>query len=92
MSSAAFFILLAVAGNDTTRTAISLGMHLLGENPGQRAAWQSDPEQLTASAVEEIVRVASPVTFMRRTAARPVVIAITSARATGSPCSRGSQP
>jgi cytochrome P450 len=71
----AFFILLAVAGNDTTRTAISLGMHLLGENPGQRAAWQSAPEQLTASAVEEIIRVASPVTFMRRTAARPVVIA-----------------
>ncbi|HLI37578.1 MAG TPA: cytochrome P450 [Streptosporangiaceae bacterium] len=71
----AFFILLAVAGNDTTRTAISLGMHLLGENPGQRAAWQADPEGLTPSAVEEIVRAASPVTFMRRTATRPAEVA-----------------
>ena len=71
----AFFILLAVAGNDTTRTAISLGMHLLGENPGQRAAWQADPGGLTPSAVEEILRAASPVTFMRRTATRPAEVA-----------------
>ena len=33
---APFFILLAVAGNDTTRTAISHGMHLLSQNPKQR--------------------------------------------------------
>jgi cytochrome P450 len=65
---APFFILLAVAGNDTTRTAISHGMHLLSQNPDQRAAWQSDLDGLTPTAVEEIVRVASPVTFMRRTA------------------------
>ncbi|HET8618241.1 MAG TPA: cytochrome P450 [Acidimicrobiales bacterium] len=64
---APFFILLAVAGNDTTRTAISLGMDLLSRHPDQRAAWQADLDGLTASAVEEIVRVASPVTFMRRT-------------------------
>jgi cytochrome P450 len=62
-----FFILLAVAGNDTTRTATSLGMHLLAQNPDQRAAWQADLEGLSATAVEEIVRVASPVVFMRRT-------------------------
>jgi len=69
---APFFILLAVAGNDTTRTAISLGMHLLGEHPDQRAVWQSDLEGTTPSAVEEIVRAASPVVFMRRTATRDV--------------------
>jgi cytochrome P450 len=56
-----------VAGNDTTRTAISLGMDLLSRHPDQRAAWQADLDGLTSPAVEEIVRVASPVTFMRRT-------------------------
>jgi methyl-branched lipid omega-hydroxylase len=69
---APFFILLAVAGNDTTRTAISLGMHLLAEHPDQRAIWQADLDGVTATAVEEIVRAASPVTFMRRTATRDV--------------------
>ena len=67
---APFFILLAVAGNDTTRTAISHGMNLLSQNPAQRAIWQSDLEGMTRTAVEEIVRVASPVTFMRRTVTR----------------------
>jgi methyl-branched lipid omega-hydroxylase len=62
-----FFILLAVAGNDTTRTATSLGMHLLGEFPDQRRIWQEDLETRTPGAVDEIVRYASPVTFMRRT-------------------------
>ena len=67
---APFFILLAVAGNDTTRTAISRGMHLLSQHPDQRKAWQSDLDGVTTTAVEEIVRVASPVTFMRRTATK----------------------
>ncbi|MGN6693205.1 MAG: cytochrome P450 [Aquihabitans sp.] len=62
-----FFILLAVAGNDTTRTAISHGMHLLSQNPDQRKLWQDDLDAITPTAVDEIVRVASPVTFMRRT-------------------------
>ncbi len=65
---ASFFILLAVAGNDTTRTAISHGMNLLAQNPDQRRIWQDDIDGVTDTAVEEIVRVASPVTFMRRTA------------------------
>jgi methyl-branched lipid omega-hydroxylase len=67
---APFFILLAVAGNDTTRTAISRGMHLLAQNPDQRRVWQNNLDRVTTSAVEEIVRVASPVTFMRRTATK----------------------
>lgn len=74
---APFFILLAVAGNDTTRTAISLGMHLLAENPDQRAIWQADLPGVTTTAVEEIVRVASPVTFMRRTVTHDLTIADT---------------
>ena len=67
---AAFFILLAVAGNDTTRTAISHGMNLLSAHPEQRALWQSDVDGLAHGAVEEIVRMASPVVFMRRTVTR----------------------
>ena len=69
-----FFVLLTVAGNDTTRTAISL-VNLLSLNPEQRATWQADVDGVTNSAVEEIVRAASPVTFMRRTATRDVTLA-----------------
>ena len=71
---AAFFILLAVAGNDTTRTAISAGMHLLAQNPDQRRIWQDDLDGVTPTAVEEIVRAASPVTYMRRTVTRPLTL------------------
>ncbi len=69
-----FFILLAVAGNDTTRTATSLGMQFLGEYPEQRRVWQTDLPGVTPTAVEEIVRFASPVTFMRRTATERVTV------------------
>ncbi len=71
---APFFILLAVAGNDTTRTAISHGVNLLSRNPDQKRIWQDDLDGVTPTAVEEIVRVASPVTFMRRTATTDVTI------------------
>jgi cytochrome P450 len=69
------FVLLAVAGNDTTRTAISHGVNLLSKNPEQRAIWQADVAGVTQTAVEEIVRVAAPVTFMRRTATGDVTLA-----------------
>jgi cytochrome P450 len=69
-----FFILLAVAGNDTTRTALSHGMHLLAQNPDQRKIWQDDLDGVTGTAVDEIVRVASPVTFMRRTVTRDLTL------------------
>lgn len=71
---APFFILLAVAGNDTTRTAISHGVNLLSQNPDQKQIWRDDFDGVSATAVEEIVRVASPVTFMRRTATTDVTI------------------
>jgi cytochrome P450 len=71
---AAFFILLAVAGNDTTRNAISHGVNLLSQNPQERARWQSDLTGGTTLAVEELVRAASPVTFMRRTLTRDLTL------------------
>ncbi|MBA2323957.1 MAG: cytochrome P450 [Pseudonocardiales bacterium] len=66
---ASFFILLVAAGNETTRNAISWGLHLLTEHPDQRVSWLADLPGVTPSAVEEIVRWASPVSFMRRTIA-----------------------
>ena len=71
---ASFFILLVVAGNETTRNAITWGLHLLTEHPEQRATWLADIDGGTPSAVEEIVRWASPVIFMRRTLATDVVL------------------
>jgi methyl-branched lipid omega-hydroxylase len=66
---ASFFILLLVAGNETTRNAISQGVLALHEHPDQRARWAADPA-LDRTAVEEVVRWTSPVTWMRRTATR----------------------
>jgi cytochrome P450 len=62
-----FFLLLVVAGNETTRNAISHGMKLLTDHPDQRKLWVDDFEAVAPTAVEEIVRVASPVIWMRRT-------------------------
>ncbi len=62
-----FFILLVVAGNETTRNAISHGMKLLTDYPDQRAIWFDDFEANTKTAVEEIVRYATPVIHFRRT-------------------------
>jgi cytochrome P450 len=64
---ASFFILLVVAGNETTRNAISHGMLALSRYPEQRDKWWSDFDALATTAVEEIVRWASPVVYMRRT-------------------------
>ena len=63
-----FFILLVAAGNETTRNAISHGMKALCDFPEQRRIWAQDFEAVAPTAVEEIVRWASPVIFMRRTA------------------------
>jgi cytochrome P450 len=68
---ASFFILLCAAGNETTRTAISNGVYALHEFPEQRKRWMSD-SSLAKTAVEEIVRWASPVIWMRRTATEDV--------------------
>ncbi len=67
---ASFFLLLVVAGNETTRNAIAWGLTYLTENPDQRTIWAADFEAVAPTAVEEIVRLASPVTYMRRTLTR----------------------
>jgi cytochrome P450 len=69
---ASFFILLAVAGNETTRNAISHGVLALTRYPEQRRIWWNDFEAVTDTAVEEVVRWASPVIYMRRTVTREV--------------------
>ena len=71
---ASFFILLVVAGNETTRNAISHGLLALTEHPDQRALWQADPSGIAASGVDEIVRWGTPVIWMRRTACQDTTL------------------
>jgi cytochrome P450 len=67
---ASFFILLVVAGNETTRNALSHALMLFTQFPEQRALLAEDIDGRLQAAVEEVVRYASPVIFMRRTVAR----------------------
>ncbi|MDR3649193.1 MAG: cytochrome P450 [Acidimicrobiales bacterium] len=71
---ASFFILLVVAGNETTRNAISHGLWALTERPDQHDLWAADFETVAPTAVDEIVRWASPVIFMRRTTTAPTTL------------------
>jgi cytochrome P450 len=66
-----YFLLLVVAGNETTRHAISHSMLALLEHPDQLARLRDDPS-LMSTAVEEFLRWASPVYHFRRTATRDV--------------------
>ena len=67
----AFFMLLLVAGNETTRNLISGGLLALIEHPEQRARLMAD-RSLLPSAIEEMLRWVSPVNVFRRTATRDV--------------------
>ena len=60
-----FVILLAVAGNETTRNAMTHGMNAFFENPGQ---WELFKRERPDSAVDEIIRWATPVHCFQRTA------------------------
>ena len=62
-----FFIVLTIAGSETTRNAISSGLIAFMENPDQLEKLRNDPSLMT-TAIEEIIRVSSPVTYFRRTA------------------------
>ena len=68
-----FFLLLVLAGNETTRTATTHGVHLLARYPEQRQRLLADPS-LLSSAVEEILRFESPLIHFRRTATQDTEI------------------
>jgi cholest-4-en-3-one 26-monooxygenase len=66
-----FMVLLAVAGNETTRNAISHGMHAFFNNPDQ---WELYKKERPATTYDEIIRWATPVTVFQRTAINDVEI------------------
>ena len=69
-----FMLLMAVAGNETTRNATSQGLWALIEHPDQFDLLKSNTADLIDTAVDEIVRYASPVLHFRRTATRDTEI------------------
>ena len=75
-----YFLLLVIAGNETSRHAISQAMLALIENQDQLKLLQEQPE-LIPSAVEELLRWASPVYHFRRTATRDVELSGTQIKA-----------
>ena len=66
-----FFLLLIVAGNETTRTVTSHGMRLLMEHPDQYQKLVDEPD-LVEDAIEEILRYSPAVIAFRRTAMEDV--------------------
>jgi cytochrome P450 family 142 subfamily A polypeptide 1 len=68
-----FMTLLLVAGNETTRNAISGGMEALIRNPDQRRLLIDRPE-LMSCAVDEVLRFVTPIVCFRRTAMRATEI------------------
>ena len=71
---ASFFVLLTVAGNETTRNAIAHSLLLLTRHPDQRGLLIADFDGRIGPAVEEIVRYVSPVIWMRRTVTQDTVM------------------
>jgi len=68
-----FFLLLMIAGNETTRTATTHGLHLLTQHPEERQRLLADPS-LIPSALEEILRFEPPLIHFRRTATQDTEI------------------
>lgn len=66
-----FFLLLAIAGNETTRNTLSHGILALSEHPEQRALLARDPSAIPL-AVEELLRWSTPVMHFRRTVTKDV--------------------
>jgi cholest-4-en-3-one 26-monooxygenase len=66
-----FVLMLAVAGNETTRNAIAHGMQAFFDNPQQ---WELFKESRPQTAADEIVRWATPITVFQRTATRDVLL------------------
>lgn len=70
----AFFVLLSVAGNDTTRNTMTFATMALQEHPDQRELLVNDFDGHINSAIEEFVRWATPVMTFRRTVTRDTVL------------------
>jgi cytochrome P450 len=68
-----FFLLLAIAGNETTRNTLSHGILALAQHPEQQALLAREPEAVKP-AVEELLRWSTPVMHFRRTTTRDVAI------------------
>jgi cytochrome P450 len=68
-----YYLITFTAGHDTTKNALAGGMYALLQNPGELARLRRDPKLVNA-AVEEVVRWATPVNYMRRTAACDTVV------------------
>ena len=66
-----FVIMLAVAGNETTRNAITHGMNAFFDNPDQWELWKAERP---ATMVDEVVRWASPISVFQRTALNDVEV------------------
>lgn len=62
-----FFLLLVNAGGDTTRNLLAAGLQLLFDHPDQRERLAADPDALLGTAIEEMLRYASPVSHFKRT-------------------------
>jgi len=71
MEFAMFVLMLSVAGNETTRNLLSNGMVLLMQNPQIQEELVKD-RSLLPNAIEELLRLVSPITYMRRTAVKDV--------------------
>ncbi|MGB3321551.1 MAG: cytochrome P450 [Mycolicibacterium fortuitum] len=67
VDTASYYVIVASAGHDTTKDAISGGLHALIENPDQLARLQAQPD-LMGTAVEEMIRWSTPVKEFMRTA------------------------
>jgi cholest-4-en-3-one 26-monooxygenase len=67
-----FFMILSVAGNETTRQAITHGMLAFLQNPDQWERWRTERP---ATAVDEILRWASPAVVLQRTASEDTEVA-----------------
>jgi cytochrome P450 len=70
-----FFILLVIAGNETTRNVIAHTVRLLTEHPDQRELLLDDFDGRIGPAIEEVVRYVSPVIQFRRTVTRDCELA-----------------
>jgi cytochrome P450 len=67
VDTASYYVIVASAGHDTTKDAISGGLHALIQNPGELSRLRDDPD-LMPTAVEEMIRWSTPVKEFMRTA------------------------